>query len=512
MTAEPLLPVWLERRARTHAQHPALVEEGRSLTYAELAAEARRTAGRLRRLGVRAGDRVAIVAENSASFAGAMHALGYLGAVLVPLDGGMRAEELAFRLKDSACSLLLYPQAAADVAASLAGHWRMPRACLDGEGLPGDPALPSLEPRALPSLAGIDLEAVHSIVYTSGTGGVARGFFLTWGNHLWSAVGSAFHLGVRPDDRWLACLPPCHVGGLAIFLRAVLYGTTVVLQRRFDPGRVHDLFVRERVTLFSCVPTMLRRLLEVSPRAGFLRRLRRQPARALRCILVGGGPLPEILVHEALAAGLPIAPTYGMTQTASQIATLRPHEVARRPRSVGQPLLCCEVRIVGPNGEVTAGTRGRIHVRGRNVSPAAVGDRQRPHRPDGWLETGDVGWLDEEGYLYVSGRADEVIITGGENVDPLEVEQALSAHPAVAECCVYGLPDPEWGNIVAASVVLRRGRRCDGEELRRHVRSRLAAFKAPRAVRFVEDLPRSSTGKPLRRRIQAEHAAERGRR
>jgi O-succinylbenzoic acid--CoA ligase len=312
-----------------------------------------------------------------------------------------------------------------------------------------------------------------TILFTSGTTGEARPVVLTPDNHAASAIASAWNLGVAPDDRWLCVLPVHHIGGLAILLRSVIYGTTVVLHEDFDAEAAVAAIASGEVTLASLVPTMLRRM-----RAAGLS----GPGR-LRAILLGGGPVPRDLLEWAVEIGLPVLQTYGMTETASQVATLRAGEAVTHHGSAGRPLLGVELSIAGG---------GEILVRGPMVARGAVAD-------DGWLHTGDAGHLDEDGFLHVEGRIDDVIVTGGENVGAGEVEDVLLSHPAVADAAVAGRPDREWGAAVTAWVVLAT--HVPDVELASHCRGRLAGHKVPKAFVRMEELPRNAAGKVLRRRL-----------
>jgi len=274
---------------------------------------------------------------------------------------------------------------------------------------------------------------------------------------------------------------------MAILLRSVIYGIPVVLHPSFDAAAVSEAIDGCGVTIVSLVPTALARLLD--ERGG-----RAWPPH-LRCLLVGGGPTPEGLVDECLRRGWPIAVTYGLTEAASQICTLRPEEVPSKRGSSGKPLFFTEVRIDGPSGGP-----GEILVRGPSVSPGYV--NQPPPMDGGWLRTGDIGYMDAEGYLYVLDRRDDLIISGGENIYPAEVEEVLCSHAAVADAAVVGLPDREWGQRVVASVVLRRGSSVGAGELQLFCRQRLAGYKIPREVRFVDSLPRTASGKLLRRQVR----------
>jgi O-succinylbenzoic acid--CoA ligase len=486
------LPDWLEQRAWSHADHPALLFEETTIPFGELAARAATTSARLRTLGVAPGDRVALLLGNRPEFLDLMFACMRLGAVVVPLNCRLTSAEIARQVDDCHASLLAYEGTARERVAGA----RLPslrRVCVDTEALDGDQILAEIAADQLVAGGRIGLQAVHSVVYTSGSSGQPKGVLLTYGNHFWSAVGSALNLGVRGDDRWLACLPFCHVGGLSILLRSAIYGTTAVVHRRFDPEQANRAIDEERVTIISVVANMLQRMLKV-------RGSRPYPP-WLRCVLLGGGPAPLSLLQECAARRVPVIQTYGLTEAASQVTTLPPREAERKLSSAGRPLLMTEVRVCATNGDATTGEVGEIVVRGPTVSPGYV-DGTSAVSEDGWLRTGDFGRVDTEGFLYVVGRRDDLIISGGENIYPAEVEAALHAHPAVAEACVFGLPDPEWGEIIAARIRLCPGATTGTDELTAHVRRLLAGSKVPRQFGFVDDFPRTASGKIGRAQVR----------
>jgi o-succinylbenzoate---CoA ligase len=334
---------------------------------------------------------------------------------------------------------------------------------------PADPPRPAAGGAApdTPLRTAFEPAAVHTLIETSGTTGAAKPVELTYANHAASARASADALGVEEDDRWLCPLPLHHVGGLNVLIRSVINATTVVVHERFDAARVRAALEAGEVTLASLVPTMLARLRDAGLRS----------APGLRAIALGGGPVPAGLLDWAGETGLPVVPVYGMTETCSQV-------VAGSP---GRPLAGVELEI-GPDGEIL--------VRGPMVAPGALA-------ADGWLHTGDLGRLDADGRLEVLGRLKELIVSGGENVAPLEIEQVLLAHPAVADAGVAGVPDPEWGEAVTAFVVLAEP--VEPDELRAWARDRLEPFKVPKAIHAVDSLPRNPGGKVLRDRL-AEHA------
>jgi o-succinylbenzoate---CoA ligase len=415
MEVEP----WLPRAARRRPQARALG----TLTYAELDERVRRAAGAL---GAHPGERVAIALQPGREFAVALHACLNSGAVAVPVD---------LRLPDP----------------PLAGATKVVDAPL-GDGAP-------VRPRPH------DLNATAIIVHTSGTTAAPRPVELSFGNWLWSALGSGAALGTRSDDAWLCTLPLSHVGGLSILVRSTIYATAADVHERWDT-ELALAAITGGATLVSVVPTTLARLLD----AGLA-----DPPR-LRCALVGGGPCPPALLERARAAGVPVAQTYGLTEACSQVTTAAPGDTAP---DAGPALFCTRVWIED----------GEICVRSPTVTPQA----------GPVLRTGDLGGLDAKGRLTVTGRRSETIVTGGENVAPTEVESVLEEHPAVAEALVEGRPDPAWGESVMARVVLEPGAEAAEAQLREFLASRLAAFKVPKAIEFVAALPRTASGKLLRR-------------
>jgi O-succinylbenzoic acid--CoA ligase len=434
------------------------VAGGRTWTFATLDAQVDAAADALD-VDVCAGQRVAIRAANSAGFVVAVHALMRLGAVIVPVNTRLAEPEVAWELTDAGVSRVLRD---ADLDALLertASHAQARRT------------------------RRFDLHAWHSIVYTSGTTGRPKGAILTYGNHWWSAVASALNLGLLPDDTWLACLPLFHVGGLSILLRSAICGMTALVQPRFDAADVNRAIEQDAVSIVSVVSTMLERMLT--------ERGDRAYPPSLRCVLLGGGPAPPPLLERASAAGLPVVQTYGLTETASQVVTLAPEAALSKLGSAGKPLMGSEIRV---------GADGEIWVNGPSVSPGYVNHAPR----DGWLRTGDLGRLDADGYLYVLDRRDDLIVSGGENVYPAEVEAALLAHPAVAEAGVIGVLDAEWGRRVMGVVVPRPDLSPTADELIAFCRQRLAGYKVPRQIEFRTALPRNAAGKLLRRELRTE--------
>ena len=324
-----------------------------------------------------------------------------------------------------------------------------------------------------------------AVLWTSGTTGRARGVSLTAENLAASAAASRERLSLGPSDRWYLGLSCAHIGGLAMIVRAALLGSALVVRGAFSAESFNTLLDEGRVTHASLVPTMLHRVLDV-------RGDRLAPA-TLRCVLVGGARTPRQLVDRALRAGFPIALTYGMTEASSQVATAPPSLVRLKPETTGAPLPGVEVRVDGA---------GEVLVRGDTVASAYVGSSEPLTDGGGWLHTGDLGELDADGHLRVTGRRSDRIVTGGVNVDPAEVEDILRSHPGVTDVSVVGLPDPEWGEVVAAAAVRRPGLYPDPAELETLARSRLTSSKIPRRILFLEELPRNANGKVNREAVR----------
>ena len=491
--AAPTIPHALAWRATHTPDRLSVVADGVHLDCAGLYDRARCMAARLAAAGVRRGERVALLLPNGLAMVVAVHALAALGVVLVPLNLRLTATELAWPLADSGAAWLLHdPRTARMAAAALDACDTSGVTLLDAAAFLGSSTDRERLAHGPDSAASPD--APFAILYTSGTTGRPKGAVLTQANFWWSAIGSAMQLGLRDEDRWLACLPLFHVGGLSILFRATWYGIAALVHERFDAVAVRRAIDDDGVTLVSLVPTTLQRLLDAQGDTRF-------PA-TLRCVLLGGAPAALPLLERCAALGVPVAQTYGLTECASQVATLPPAQAPGRLGSAGRPLFPTEIRIADQHGAPLPATEpGEILVRGPTVMSgyhANAGATAQALR-DGWFHTGDVGRCDDDGYLYVLDRRDDLIVSGGENVYPAEVEGVLLAHPGVLEAAVIGEADERWGQCVVAVVRLAAGAAIDVPALTAHCRATLAGYKVPR--RFVEvtaPLPRTASGK-LRR-------------
>lgn len=460
----------LHEAARGSPDAPAVLDGGgEALTYGELERRVRRIARGLLHSGLGPGDLVAVALPWSADSVALLHAIWRIGGAVLPVSlawtgperrSGIAAAGGVARVIDSERAVAALAQKAT------------------GDGWARASDLPRSAPGRLAAR-----------VLTSGSTGTPRAVPVSHGNLGASAVAVTERLELLAADRWLTSLSLAHIGGLALLYRAAVVGCALVTERKFDAGRLARRISAGEITHAALVPVMLSRLLDEHPS------LAAPPS--LRCLLVGGAPLPVPLLRRALDCGLPIALTYGLTEAASQVATVPPVRVMAKPGTVGRPLSGVEVRIQparpGESG-TGAGRDGEIWVRGRTVP--------RELCVDGWLRTGDLGWKDGEGDLWITGRISERIITGGVTVSPAEVESVLLGHSAVREVAVFGAPDRKWGERIVAMVVPEDpARPPDLPALLKYASPRLAPAKRPREVRVATAIPRTPTGKPDRTRL-----------
>jgi O-succinylbenzoic acid--CoA ligase len=494
-------PLW--HRARTGPDSTALIDaaSGDRWTVTDLDEAVERTAGRLAALGVRAGDHLGVVLDPRPATVETCHAAMRLGATLVPLDPGLTAGELARILERTAVTTLVCGASTADVAT-------VATETSDDAGPADAPPVVSVDADVGAGVRWLGavtpeprdphdwrLSSTVLLPLTSGTTGEPKAVRLTMRNVLSSAVASAFRLGLDRNEIWHVAIPLHHVGGLTPVMRMPLYGMTVVLRRSFDADDVATDLARYDVTATSLVPTMLDRLLDAT--TGTL-------GPSLRAVLLGGAPAAESVIDRCADRGVPVFPTYGMTETASQIATATPEEARANPGTVGRPLFWTELTVRDETGEeCPPGAVGELVVSGPTVTPGYLdAPDSDPFGPHG-LRTGDVGHRDESGRVWVVGRTDGLIVTGGENVAPAEVVERLRAHPDVADAAVVGLPDEEWGERVGALVVPRDDTTLTAADVEDHCRDGLAAYKIPRTIQFTDSIPRTDSGTVRRDAVRA---------
>jgi len=498
--------------------------EERAMTYDALQAESARVAGALAGQGVRPGDRVAVIQTNTPEVIGALFGVLSLGAVFVPLNYRARREELAHMLEVARPCMLLagdrYVESALEVVSWL--HER------DGGGT-ASPDVVTIEHPAsgLPHLGSLGRSAdlfepvevgdddLAVLMFTSGTTANAKAVMLAHEDLVNFVFGTTEPADGSDRGSVLLAAPLYHIAGMSAVLSAAFAGRRIVAMRQFDEGEWLRLAQRQRVTHAFLVPTMVKHVLDhpAFPETDLS---------ALSVLSYGAAPMPVSVIRRAIDAFPPTVQfinAFGQTETTSTVTTLTPedHRIEGDPQtierklirlaSIGRPLADVELQIVGEDGApLDRGQVGEVAVRTNRTMRGYFGQTEATERAlhGGWLRTGDLGWQDEDGYVFLTGRRADLIIRGGENIAPEEVELVLASHPAVDEAAVVGIPDEEWGECVAAMVVLMPGASATEAELVEFCRDRLASFKKPERILFVDDLPRNSLGKVVRPEVRAQ--------
>jgi fatty-acyl-CoA synthase len=498
---------WVVKRAHLNGEHTALAMGDRSYSYLELHELTNRLARALFDLGLRKGDRVAGLMVNSPEFVLVLVACAKLGAIMVPINVRLSAAEIGYILADSGADMLVM-----DGALAVAGRSALIQpgvrvrsvAVIDGAATDDELAFDSLVAADTPAEWGADVAGgdVALIMYTSGTTGLPKGAMLTHDNLLWNAINVlGTETGLTANDVTINVAPLFHVGGLGVHMLPLLYvgGTNVILPH-FDPAATLAAMQHYRATVQFMVPAMWTALTQV---AGF----DSYDLSALRLAVSGGAPCPLRLIEFLQDRGIPFTEGFGMTETAPLVSVLDSAHVKSNAGSVGRAAMHVQARIVDDTDKhVPADTVGELVVRGPNVfvgywmKPQATAEAFR----SGWFHTGDLGRMDDEGFITLVDRKKDMIISGGENVYPIEVEQVLLAHPGVADAAIIGGPDSKWGERVVAVVVTAPGNTASPGtgDLIAWCRQRLAHFKCPHEVHFVDELPRNATGKLLKRELR----------
>ncbi|GIO28601.1 o-succinylbenzoate--CoA ligase [Ornithinibacillus bavariensis] len=474
------IPHWLTKQAFLSPNQPAIeLVDGTVITFHELKEKSQAFAKRLATLGIQKGNHIGVLSNNNLDMIIAVHALSYLGAVIVLLNTRLTTEEINYQLDDAEVRVVL----AADDLIQKANELSIDfvRSFSEvGKEAKQDTQL----------VSEINLDDPFTIIYTSGTTGFPKGVVHTYGNHWWSAIGSALNLGLSESDKWLAVLPYFHVGGFSIFIKSVIYGMPVYLVEKFDEQIVLDAIINRGVTIVSVVTVMLQRMIQSLGES-------RLPNH-FRCMLLGGGPAPIPLLKKANERNIPVFQSFGMTETSSQIVTLSPRDAFAKVGSAGKALFPAQIKIKNsaPN-EI-----GEILVKGPMVTNGYFNNQEANEESfqNGWLTTGDLGYIDEEGFLYVVDRRKDLIISGGENIYPSEIESVLSGYDGVKEVGVAGKPDDNWGQIPVAFIV-RSNNNLQQEEIIDYAKKRLAKYKLPKEIYFVESLPRNASNKLVRSKL-----------
>jgi fatty-acyl-CoA synthase len=502
----PGIGSWLTKRAILTPNKEAVVDGSKRLTYARLNGRVNRLTRALQGLGLKSGDRLGILSYNGLEFVETIMAAAKLGAILVPLNWRLAPTELSFILNDSGAETLLFHPELADLANSVKETTGLKRQIILGsEETAGTKAYETLlEPRsdeepkpdAVPGL-----NTPHIIMYTAGTTGRPKGAVLSQGASFWNAVNLTVAMDFTSGDRNLAVLPMFHIGGIGLFTLPMLYvGGTVVIQRTFDPAEALRLLKEERITLFFGVAAIFLFLIQHPD-------FKKEAFEEVRVVMSGGAPLPVSLVRRYHEQGIVLQQGFGMSEAAPSIATLEKALAIQKAGSIGKSLMHVEARVVDDRmNDVPADQVGELVIRGPNLLT------EYWNRPEatkeafdgGWFHTGDLARMDREGDLYIVERKKDMFISGGENVYPAEVEDAIYELPQVSEAAVIGIKDQKWGEVGKAVVVVKDGEELTEREVIDYLKGRLARYKIPKSVVFTSVLPRNAAGKVLKNTLREE--------
>ena len=505
----------LAKRASLNPEMEAVFDVGtsRRFTYAEVNARCNQTANALNALGVSKGDRVALLQMNSVEFFETYLAIAKIGAVCVPLNWRLVADELEFILKDSGTSVLIFGQEFIETVSDLHS-----RPALSGQGdgaskiehylqIDGETAAFARDYASVcgaasaeePALGGSGEDSLY-IMYTSGTTGLPKGVVHTHNTAMWGSLTILATAEMRHGDRYIVALPLFHVGALTPMTSNIHRGMTSIILRAFDPSEVWRLIESEKVQNMLAVPAMLNFMLQVPVREEVDRS-------SLRWIMSGAAPVPVSLIRQYAEMEIDIHQVYGMTETCGPACLTTPETAVSKAGSTGKAFVHTEVRVVDEEGrDVGVGEGGEVWIRGPHIMKEYWNrpDATSSTLVDGWLRSGDIATVDEEGFIYIQDRKKDMFISGGENVYPAEVENAILAHPGVGDVAVIGQPSAKWGESGFA-IVVRSDASLTEVEVLDHCQGKLARFKQPKAVAFVEEIPRNPSGKILKRVLRDEY-------
>jgi o-succinylbenzoate---CoA ligase len=482
-----IMPNFLKNRAFLTPDRIGYFFNEDTLTFKEIYEQSYRVAGQLQGLGVNKGKFVGVLLKNHLDTVVILFALQLLGVKAVMLNNRLTPVELAWQLNDSKASFLIREDSLLKTEELVTQELTI----IKKEKLfSANFEEPVIQEE-------ISLSDVCTVMYTSGTTGNPKGVLQTYGNHWWSAVGSALNLGFIDKDRWLCSVPLFHISGFSILMRSVIYGMPVILHESYDANRTIEDIRNKQVTIMSVVGTMLKKVIETLDDEGL-------PS-SFRCFLLGGGPAPLPLLKACMTKEVPVFQSYGMTETSSQIVTLAPEYSLTKLGSAGKPLFPAQLQILLEDGRVAGPMEaGEIVVKGPNVTEGYLNrpDANKEKFRKGWFFTGDIGQLDEDGFLYVLDRRSDLIISGGENIYPAEIEAVLLAHPDVSDAGVTGFEDNIWGQVPIAFVVPNKGSIVTEEELQQFCIAHLAKYKVPKRIALINKMPRNASKKLLRRKLR----------
>src|SRR5690625_4960088 len=478
------IPHWLTKQADLAPNKLALeIDEEISLTFKELYNKSKQIAQKLNNLNINHKDRIDILSTNSLDMLMTIHVLSYLDAIVVLLNTRLTSSELNYQIKNSEATLLITTE---ELCQEKKLETNKVKTFTEIKELKQNVDKPLNE--------SVNLNDIWTIMYTSGTTGLPKAVGHTYGNHWWSAISSGLNLGIHADDKWLSPLPMYHVGGLSVFIKSIIYGMSVYLLPHYNKERLSNVLHEKEITIASLVTLML---------ADYLDSLEGQTSPAkLRAILLGGGSVPETLLNKAKDKKIPLFQSYGMTETSSQIATLSPTDNIRKLGSAGKPLMPAEVKVNAKTNEI-----GEVLVKGPMVISNYFNNEEATAESfkEGWLKTGDLGYLDEENFLYIVDRRSDLIISGGENIYPTEIENTLLNHDNIKEVAVVKKTDDKFGYVPAAFIVLKN--KNYKPDFSSYLKDSLAKYKQPKEYIFIDELPRTASNKvkrfELEKRLQS---------
>lgn len=500
---------WTTKRAMLQPDSTIIIsDDGRAYTYEEFNRRVNRVANALPGIGVTRGERIAVLFPNNPEFLEVLFATAKTGAIMVPLNYRLSPSELAYILDDCGAKALAYTpefseqvQVLKNVVEGVEKYVSVGAGEVEGsidyeEWISG-----SLESEPTTE-AEVTMDDSHFLMYTAGTTGTPKGAIITHNNTHWNAINALLAYMLSKKETNLVAAPLYHIAGLSAGATPTIFsGGRVILCRFFDPDKVLEMIENHRVTTMFGIPSMFR-MMSISERFD------KTDFSSVRFLIAGGAPCPVPLIEKYLSKGVTFDQGYGLTETAPGVTALPEEDALRKRGSAGKPLFYVDVEIVDDDQMVVPpGEVGEIQIKGPNVFK---GYWNMPEETEealkfGWLHTGDIGYFDSEGYLYVTDRKKDMIISGGENIYPAEVENVIRTHPKIADVGVVGMPDEKWGEVPLAVLIRKTGEDLDEDELTEYCQERLAHYKTPRKFIFVDDLPRTSTGKIIKKDLRSKY-------